>query len=338
MKKKYIVWYIILVVLAFIVLLAEGIFSAKKPPDSAGPLFPGFDKQAATKLVVQSPTETIAVEKRDGQWLLPDQGDYPVDQDQLDQVWETISTMKKGKITSKKGKDLESYELHKDKAVHVTVFKDKTPLARLAIGKSGPDYLSTFIQAGDEKMVRLIPGSIKYVFSKQAESWKDKQVIDVAPKDVMGLEISTPDYTMAFNMNEQGQFTSPGIGQEKQVNQKTVQDILTAIHPLKANEFPEEGQETNLDAPSYTLLIKTNQGVSKQVFIVGHNEETTQYFITNQDKQYIKVIFSSRLERLFPPQDKLIEDKPQPEPEPEAVENPQENTDKQTPEQPAQTK
>ena len=167
----------IFIILLVFVYLFEGPLSERKQKKEKGviALFPDFAKNRATKIEVKSQTKEVSLERKQEGWLISDTDGFAADPQLVNSALDTIKNLTRENIASKNPKKQELFEVTKEKGVDVKVSDtDQKILAHFYMGKTGPDFFSTYLRKEGSDEVLLTGGYTKSTFDKSIKDWRDK--------------------------------------------------------------------------------------------------------------------------------------------------------------------
>jgi hypothetical protein len=246
--KHNLILLIVLIVFASVILLFEKPFEnkTKKPREEASLLFPGLKVEQVKKIVVKKGNTTTTLENRDNLWCLLDKEDYPADPTIIEGVLKKIQDFKKINLASRKKDKHSLFEVKEGMGVEVSLYgPDKKELARFLIGKTGPDFLSTYIRKADADDVYLYDDYLRADFDKQENNWRDKTILAFNPNEAVTLTISKlkEKETIALTKDTQGHWQLEEPISSLAEN-PAIEKILTTLGNLKAADFADEEKKS----------------------------------------------------------------------------------------------
>ncbi|MBN2467551.1 MAG: DUF4340 domain-containing protein [Deltaproteobacteria bacterium] len=336
MKFKHtLVLLIILVVFALIVLIAERPFEnkAKKVKEEAGLLFPDLQIEQVHKLQVKKNDGTITTLKaRGNEWFVGDTEDYPADSQLVTEAIKTLQTIRKINLASRRTDKHELFEVKPGLGTEVILLgaEDKEH-ARLLIGKTAPDFFSTYIRRADADDVFLYEGYLKGHFDRPINNWRDKTIFAFDPAGVTGITIVQGDGSMVLSKD-----TKENWHMEKPVSRlaenSEVEKVLNTLSILKASDFADDKteQECGLDQPQIIISATLKDGGAKTLRIGGQKDDH-YYYAKSDEKEYRYLLYKTTVETLTPSVKDLEKTETQPAGTEGAASEQQESTPPQMP-------
>ena len=307
MKLKHnLILLIVLIVFASVILLVERPFEnkTKKTREEASPLFPDLKVEQVKKIVVKKSNTTTTLENRDNLWYLLDKEAYPADPTIVEGVIKKIQDFKKINLASRKKDKHSLFEVKEGMGVEVTLLgPEKKELARFLIGKTGPDFLSTYIRKADSDDVYLYDDYLRADFDKQVNNWRDKTILAFNPNEVVTLTISKlkEKETIALTKDTQGNWQLEEPISSLAEN-PPIEKLLTTLGNLKAADFADEEKElkdSGIDDPTYQITVRLKDN-RKKTLLVGNKKEKGQYYAKNDEKKYLFLLDQNTVESLVP--------------------------------------
>jgi len=317
--KHNLILLIILIIFASLVLLFERPFEnrAKKTREEASPLFPGLKVEQVKKIVVKKNNTTTTLENRDKFWYILDKEEYPADSALVEGLIRKIQGFKKINLASRKKDKHSLFEVKEGMGVEVSLFgPEKKQLARFIIGKTGPDFLSTYIRKADADEVYLYDDYLRADFDRQVNDWRDKTLLAFNPNEVVTLTINKlkEKETIVLTKDTQGNWQLEEPISSLAENSPT-EKLLTTLGNLKAADFADEEKElkdSGIDDPTYQITVRLKDNRNKTL-VVGNKKEREQYYAKSNEKKYLFLLDRNTVENLVPKVKDLQKAKTKPE-------------------------
>lgn len=143
-------------------------------------------------------------------------------------------------------------------------------LAKVWIGKTGPDYFSSYIRVGEANEVYLVEAQLRGQFPVQVKSWRNKQLWSIDPD----TELQKVEWTVGngasvvLSKNTAGRLVMEGADAVV-FDAEPLQTWLAGWVKLKAVEFPEQVdmRETGLEKPVGRFKVTLKNGTTKTLLI-----------------------------------------------------------------------
>jgi len=272
--KHNLILLIVLIIFASVILLFERPFEnkAKKNSGRSLSLFPDLKIEQVKKIVVKKSNTTTTLENQDNVWYLLDKEAYPADPTIVEGVIKKIQGFKKINLASRKKDKHSLFEVKEGMGVEVILLgPEKKELARFLIGKTGPDFLSTYIRKGDSDDVYLYGDYLRADFDKQANNWRDKNILAFNTAEVVTLTISKLKEKEAIALTKD---TQDNWQLEEPISSlaenPAIEKILTTLGNLRATDFADEEKEvkdSGIDDPTYQITVRLKDNRKKTLLV-----------------------------------------------------------------------
>jgi hypothetical protein len=328
----------VLVVLVIIGLVAR--FAGSKTTAVSGEdvLIEKFepDKVAAMEFYHgANPAKKVLLKKKDSKWVVPSRYDAPADAKRIDEVLGDLQGLG-GEIRARESSLFDQFEITQEQAVHLLLTAaDGSKLVHLLIGKSGPDWGSTFARNAGANTVFIVDVpllsrlGIDRPASGQLSGIDDMRWVDltILPEfkweDVTALDLRSPRTELSFERVEsekkeekaeakQGtpswKVTTAGI--DYTANDKGVKTLLQGLATRRADDIadPAKEDECGFEQAGYVATLTLDDKSSKRI-LVGREiekEGRKQYYLRVEGDRLTYVVASYIVDRLFEHAGKLL--------------------------------
>lgn len=304
--KKNLILLILLIVFAAIVLIVERPFETKsiKKQAGSGLLFPGLQAESIRELRIKKSTdETTVIKKRDNRWALFYGGEeYPADQRLVDEAIEQLQQIQAANLASRKKDKHELFEVTEGKATEVILLDDREKeLAHLFVGKSGPDFFSTYIRKADSDQVYLEERFPQGLYDQPTREWRDKTLLEFDPKAVTSVNIEKKEEAIRLSKDTQGNWhleepvSSLGESQE-------VERLLKGFATLQASDFADNisPEESGLKEPAIRITVTLKDSSTRGLSVGAQKDKEPFYYVKRADRKYIYTLPQQIVEALTP--------------------------------------
>lgn len=250
--KKF--WFLggLLTILILLYIFTSDPFGIYQQGSGSGkPVFPGFDSDNATKIILADKGKVKVFEKISGTWFIYSReiplelsrknksGDFPAldkinvpstkekketvkkynaDQRAVEAMLNTLKNLKEEKVISASKKRWKLFKVGQNYEVAVLVQDGSGKgLASLLIGKSSPDFVSQYFRKkGDDRV--LLASSLIYQFRKSLSNWRDKQIFRFNHADIVSYRAFYPGKKLILERTENKQalgHSSPNDANDK---------------------------------------------------------------------------------------------------------------------------
>ena len=292
----------IFIILLVFVYFFEGPLSKRdqRKVKEATTLFPDFKKDKATKVEAKSSTQEVSLKKKEEGWLISNTDGFTADPKLVTTALDTVKNFTRENMASKNPEKQELFEVTGGKGLEVKVSgADENILAHFYIGKTGPDFFSTYLRKEGSEEVLLEGGYVKSTFDKSVENWRDKTIFDFPAETISQLTLKTPEDEIVLKKDEKGnwQITKP---EKYKAKKEMVVNIGTTLASLKAVGFAEDYslEKYQLDIPQMKITAILGDKEEKQLLIGEKQEEKSQYYVKSQAKQTIFLVGKYQIDKM----------------------------------------
>ncbi len=306
--KKTILLIIVLAILIGIAYLGKS--KTKRAGEEPG-LFPEFAIEEAIAIRINSPETKVSLSKEGDTWLVAEKDNLDADTQQVTQALESVKEIKKGKnIISVNPEKQEIFEVDPNNGFEVEIkgAGDKT-LAHFYMGKTGPDYMSTYVRRADSAEVILHKSfHLRSYFDKAPDAWLDKAIIKFTGDDMQGVEVTRAEGSYALIKEKDKWLLDAPVKSE--TNEEEVKKIITAITSIRATKLerqkPEESlQGYGLDNPYLDIKVSLFDGSNKEITIGKTEGKDDEFYLKLMDRDIIYTIAKYNIDRLDKPWEEL---------------------------------
>jgi len=274
------------------------VWAYRPPADSAGgpagPLLSDLDTGTLTGITIASgPDRSVELRRTDGEWRLPERGDYPADAAKVASLLEKIGRLDTRNLVAR------SRASHRRLKVAADEFNRKVELKRdgETVGAfylgSSPGYRKVHLRRDGDDAVYVTDVLAAWELNADAGSWLERNYVKLAEADVGAVRIENGSGTFRVEKGDNGAWrlvdAPPGKGLDGERWNALLQKalVLRMTEPLGTDEKAEFG----LDTPALTLTIERSGRAEPLVIRAGaHDEKKRSYVVKSSDSRfYVRV-------------------------------------------------
>lgn len=306
---KFKTTYLSLIILITLILIIVTTEKSLKNKDKDLLLFPKLNLQKISKINIINKDENVIMEKKADKWLIVSSLNYPGDKSKIEDALNKVKSFSKKNIVSTNPDKKSFYGLDKDYLeVKICNVKDKA-LAHFFMGKSGPDFYSTYIQEKGSQEVVLINEYLSPIFDKENTYWRDPTIFSFNPQEVKNLILNKEGKEIIISLVKDNKFeiTKP---ENSPAKDEIVRSILDDLSKFNTDNFylEEDLKVCSLEPPvSFIKLIFKNN--LEEELLIGSENKNNQYYVKKKDALTIFLVSKYRINDLFRELKDLKEDK-----------------------------
>jgi hypothetical protein len=245
--------------LQFVLLGVRAVWPSSSNNNTApgGVLVANFDPATVTQMTVTDDTgNTITLKQVDGNWNLPDYGDYPVDSSRIMTVLDKIQLIRADRLITQSDTSFRSLQVSPDQFVRLVEFDQVDGKShKLYIGKTGGGN-TVHVRLDDQKQVFLTSDLTPSDVSAQPASWIDTTYFTASTADVVSISLQNANGTFDFTKDGDN-WTVSGLNEGEVLNMTNFTPILNTITSLRMTQpISTEVQDSfGMDAPQAVITL-----------------------------------------------------------------------------------
>ena len=244
-----------------------------------------FDRQTVDGLRLEDGENILVLEKRDGKWLLPDNGGFPAEQAGVDRLLHKLDGMKKGwpvATTSGAARRFKVADGQFERKLSLS--SGETTLAELYVGTS-PGFRKVHVRPADEKAVFAADFNT-WEASTKVDDWIDKAILELDEKRVVRVEM--PGLAL---QREDGELHLADLAEGEETNPDGVATLTRKLFGLRIQSVlgTESIPEYRQEAPELEIRVM-READDILSYRFSRPEEASYYVLKRSDlDHYFKV-------------------------------------------------
>ena len=181
MKSKKIIAGIAALLLVTAVFIVTGKLDSRSPAGHNRAFFPHLEAQSITSLVITEGENSVTLNNDNGSWTVSktlEEQTYPADGAAVQFAVESIISLKKGDLVSDNPANQSTFQVDDSNSMNVQIFasNNSTAAAVLHIGKTGPDWNSSYVRKNGTNSVYSVSGVLRHLLFHDIERWRAKEM------------------------------------------------------------------------------------------------------------------------------------------------------------------
>ena len=241
-----------------------------------------------THISVTLPDIALTVEKQGLQWFTREPVDMPADSATVARLLSELDDLSlDNRVTS----NPDRYGIYGIDSTATTVSLSWPDGAEdLVISRQGRDYMSIYVQIGDDPNVYSTNGRV--TISQDLDRWRDRQILDLGTRTVMSAQVTRPEDTYEVSLNNGVWMVNGQPGDSLQVT-----NWIRRFSPLSADGFFDDIPVQILTDSNYRIDFSTSTNTTSSVQATPAESAIA---ITSGGSQFTYRVYESRLNQLFP--------------------------------------
>ena len=186
-----------------------------------------FKKQAVDGLRIEDGTDSVVLKKQEGKWLLPESGDFPASQRNVERLLDKLAALEKGWPVAKTRGAARRFTVDEAQFERkLVLLSDDDTQATLYVGSS-PGFRKVYVRPGDGNEVFAVAFNTWEADAK-ADDWIDKDILTLDESNVQRIEM--PGLIL---QREDGKLQMADLGEKEQTNGEESRALLGKLTGLR---------------------------------------------------------------------------------------------------------
>lgn len=240
-----------------------------------------FDRQAVSGLRIEDGTDSVVLKKQEGQWLLPESGDFPASQSSVQRLLDKLITLKKGWPVATTRSAARRFNVDKEQFERkLVLLSGDEAQATLYVGSS-PGFRKVYVRPEDGDEVFAVDFNT-WEAEANADSWIDKDILKLDDRLVERIEMPGLVLRREGNM-----LLVADLSEEEQNNEDGSHVLLDKLVQLRIQSLlgAEAKPEYRQDAPSLEIRVTYKDGEVLH-YRFSKPEDATDYVLKRSDLDY----------------------------------------------------
>jgi hypothetical protein len=269
-------------------ILAAVVFWPRPAGGEVGtPLLPGLEADQVVALTITGDDgQSVRLARTEGQWVLPDAGDYPVLEEKVSSLLQAIVGLEAARrVTQTSGSHARLQVAGDEFNRRVEIELADGTQHTLYLGSS-PSYQAVHVRADGQDDVYLTSALTAEDAGAGATAWVNPAYLSLPAAEVVSLTLENANGTFRFT-KEGEEWMMDGLGDGESFDAGRFQTVLSRatmlslVTPLGRDELPEYG----MDAPAAVVTIKTGGDAAKTyVLTVGAQDVQDQSYVVKSSE------------------------------------------------------
>ncbi len=283
-----------------------------------------IDRESVSSIEIARPkdggTDLVILSKTDGDWRVTVPLEAEVDATSVEAALSRLASMRVAGVAATRPENYARLEVDDAQAIKVVVHTGEAnaPLT-LRFGKYGNG--NTMVRIDDRTEVFSVDGSVRYPFDKDLDSWRKRQVTELAIDEIQRVTFNSPNGVFGFYRNEGSWEPVATQARIKDFDPNQVEGLVSTAARLTATGFaPSEvsSARAGLGGPNATVTLEVIEPsgagsggepgsapseLETETVVLEIGDETTagtEFFLRRQGDQTVYVVSKYLADRLRP--------------------------------------
>ena len=244
-----------------------------------------FDKQAVNGLRIEDGTDSVVLEKQEGQWLLPESGDFPASQRDVGNLLDNLAALQKGWPVARTRAAARRFSVDEDQFERrLTLVSDDATQVILFVGSS-PGFRKVYVRPGDGNEIFAVAFNT-WEADVKADGWIDKDILKLDENEVERIEM--PGLILQL---QDGELQVADLSESEQTSGEERLSLLARLSGLRIQSLlgTDAKPEYRQDEPTleFTIMRRGGEVLS---YRFSKPEDAAYYVLKRSDMEvYFKV-------------------------------------------------
>jgi len=293
--------WILAVVLVTQIILAIVVNLPHKTRAESNPLVEGFDPASIVDVVIENQsTDKLHLAEVNGEWVLPEAGDYPANADKVTEVLGKIQNIKTNRLVTQTAASHNQLQVAEDNFNGRVTFTDSNGKPQtLYIGSSAGSG-ATHVRLDGMNQVYLTSELTSWEVTPTVSSWIDTTYITLDQDQLQTLRVENANGSFSFHKDESEKWTLEDLNEGEDLDSSGLQTKINRFTTLRMVEPLGTTAQTSwgLNQPLATAVFGLADGTTVSI-AVGALGQNGNYAIKASNSPYYVDIAATTAESLI---------------------------------------
>jgi hypothetical protein len=312
---------ILTTVLVIQILVLAVVFWPSSSASSGERLFGELSADQIVRLTIHDADGNRIVLAQDaGKWVLPEAGDFPVQEDLVAPLLDKIVDIRGDRLVTQTSGSHERLKVAAQAFERLIEFDLADGGGHKLYLGTAPNYQVLHVRADDEDAVYLALGLTVYEARAESVAWIDPVYFSVHTDQIVALTLENPNGRFEFAKDEAGVWAMKDLADDETLIQNNVKSLVNRFGSMRMQRpLGQDAQASyGLENPSATVTLETQQDGETKTYVlrVGASlEEEEGYVVKSATSPYYVLMADYSVDDLLEKtRQDLIEPPPTPEP------------------------
>lgn len=265
MNKRQKIYITILGVLVIVFLLTKTSNNVEKRIQ-----FFQADSAKIKTIEISNIKDTLRLSIKDDKWMLVYPFEYPVSEYQIKNIFaKVLKAITSDLPISESENSFNTYKVTNSQGTAIKFFDENDNLLDEAILGKSSSSRTTPVRRPDETKIYKLEDNINYLVTTKTDSWREKTILEIEKSNISKISVLHNENAYELTLTDSLWQYADGLSTlGVDLNNKTLQDILTSLSKLTVSGFNDDSfdqYETKLSAPDLEIGIELFDGSTHYV-------------------------------------------------------------------------
>jgi len=287
----------------FILILV--VFLLQKPVTARNNLiFTDLSPESVSVILISDSTgKSVSIEKQGTNWVLPNQDNFPVPAESVQQLIEKLATIRDNRLVTQSETSHERLRISDqnfERKIELTINGKK----EVVYFGSSPVTSNIHFRLDGRPEVYLTNAITSSQLSPEISGWVDTILFQISGNTVSKIEVSNKAGRFAFTPDSESNWTTEQIKEGTQFDQSKWSSLLSGFTNLRFTEpvTRSEKNEFGLNDPLAEMVIEYKNDAGETTtghLVIGNQDLAGNYYAKWNGSDYIYLISSFNAERFI---------------------------------------
>jgi hypothetical protein len=253
-----------------------------------------FEQEKVNRLLIEDGKASVTLSKTTGQWTLPDEEDFPADQNNINLLLEKLARLEKGWPVATTSSALRRFKVAEDEYERkLTLYNGDDRVAQLYVGTS-PGFRKVHMRPDGEEAV-FVAELNTYEVETKADAWLNKEHLLLDEADLQQVVLAQ-DLTLH---KEKETWRVKGVKEPERTQEKEVRALIGKLTKLRIESLINKEQSAQYQQKEadfdIEVLLKDGKQLSYHFF---KTDKKTNYAFKRSDQDRYFTVVSETVDML----------------------------------------
>jgi hypothetical protein len=269
--------------------------------------FLALDSGLVNKITIRRLGGAVEFQKQGEIWTVLDGGKaYPTEKGAVEQIANLAHTMKVGEVISSNPDKRMLFQVDTLIGNNVSFYRDGNVLASVIVGKTAPDFQTTYVRKPEANDVYIAVGSFGRFFGRPAAGYRDKTLLTVDTMQIATVSFKGQETDYQIMHLDSLWRVIPTKGDAFAPDPAKMSQLLRQLSNVRWNN-PITGAATAPDfsKPALQVDIAMRDGTTKALFFAAQGGESKDYFVRSSTSEEAFIVAEYVMKNLAKKPDEL---------------------------------
>ncbi|MGB2696802.1 MAG: DUF4340 domain-containing protein [Candidatus Zixiibacteriota bacterium] len=269
--------------------------------------FMQIDSSAVNKIEFCILQTKMVFDKKTGNWYASGPDSFKVDQRLVGQLLNMVANLEVVDLISTNPQKQILFQVDTLTGTILNFMSGNDTLASLAVGKTSPDFMYTYVRKSNSDKVWSAKGFLSRMVSRRLDQWRDKSILELEPEKIVAVEFKKRKGSFRLIQADTLWRIAPSpYTKEYDAKQDETRNFINRISNLRTDAFAllSDLEGVDFKKPALTIKLTLDDGSEEILTIVQKIEEDKRYFLIKKGDETFFILYQGSFDFL----NKNIED------------------------------